>query len=180
MPLISEGAIIADPWTPLADEDAMPEADDVIVSFERLLDEQDALDRRNGRTGVLLDNAADPEELEHLLGALDLIALRFPAFTDGRAYSQARVLRLQLGYKGELRATGQVLADQAAFMLRCGFDTFEVDEDQRLEVWRRASRAITLSYQRGFRDTGVATRDMASEQQGAVPRRAAPIVEVVS
>ena len=180
MPLISHGAIVTDTWAPLADDEPAPETDDVIVSLERLLRQQEELFRRKGRMGVVLDNATDPEELEHLLGSLDLIALRFPAFTDGRAYSQARVLRQHLGFEGELRATGQVLADQAAFLLRCGFDTFEVGEDERLEVWQRTGSAITLSYQRGFRDTGLATRDTLNGRKGATAARPAPIVEVVS
>lgn len=150
MPLIRDGEIIEDTWTRLGDDDVLPEDGDAIVSHDRLRDETDAVLWRKGRTGVALTNSEDPAELEPLLGDLDLIALEFPAFTDGRAYSQARLLRSKLGYTGELRATGQVLADQAPLMLSCGFDTFEVDDSQNLETWRRAASAMTLTYQRAF------------------------------
>ena len=55
---------------------------------------------------------------------MKLIILDFPKFTDGRAYTQARLLRERLGYTGELRASGAVFIDQLPFLLRCGFDSF--------------------------------------------------------
>ena len=77
---------------------------------------------------VALANTDQPAELKSHLGRLKLIVLHFPKFTDGRAYSQARLLRGRLGYRGELRATGSVLRDQLPFLLRCGFDSFESDQ----------------------------------------------------
>ena len=74
---------------------------------------------------VSLANTDPVEDLAPHLGRLRLIVLEFPKFSDGRAYSQARLLRGRMGYRGELRATGAVLQDQVAFMLRCGFDSFE-------------------------------------------------------
>lgn len=150
MPLIRDGQIIEDAWTRLGDEDALPESGDVIVSFERFQSEREALKARNGRSGVALDNDVEPEDIAELLPKVDLIALTFPAFTDGRAYSQARQLRIQLGYEGELRATGVVLADQAAFLKRVGFDTFETQSSQPVEVWNRAARSMSVAYQRGY------------------------------
>ena len=73
--------------------------------------------------------------------------LTFPAFTDGRAFSQARLLRQRFGYKGEIRATGNVLRDQYAFMQRCGFDAFEVAEDTDLAGWGRSAQAMSRHYQ---------------------------------
>ena len=69
---------------------------------------------------------------------MSLVALVFPKFQDGRAYSQARILRERFGYRGEMRATGQVLRDQFVFMLRAGFDAFEVKKDADAEGLRRA------------------------------------------
>ena len=66
----------------------------------------------------------------------------FPKFQDGRAYSQARILRERLGFRGELRATGQVLRDQFVFMLRAGFDSFEVKKDADAKVVRRGVEAL--------------------------------------
>ena len=147
MPLISNGEIVADPWTPLADDAPLPEAGDVILGLARLQRDAAAIARRSGRTGVALANTETPRALLPYLDDLDLIALAFPAFTDGRAYSQARLLRAGLGFKGELRATGQVLADQAAFMQRCGFDSFEPDKPLHPEDMARAFATWPEVYQ---------------------------------
>ena len=77
-----------------------------------------------------------------------LIALEFAKFTDGRAYSYARLLRQRYGYEGELRAIGQVLRDQLLFMHRCGFDAFEVVKPDAVAAWRAALAEISLFYQR--------------------------------
>jgi uncharacterized protein (DUF934 family) len=158
MPLIKDGQIVDDGWVFLSDEAELPSRGDVIVSLERLKKETDAIQARTGRTGVALDNSIDEGEVEVYLPHLDLIALTFPAFTDGRAYSQARQLRTKYGFEGELRATGNVLADQAAFLHRVGFDSFEVDAAQSLDVWNKAVRSMSVAYQRGY-DGEQATRN---------------------
>lgn len=150
MPLIRDGQIVEDTWTHIDDESALPESGDVIVSLQRFQSEREALRARVGRTGVTLDNNVEPDEVAELLPEIDLIALTFPAFTDGRAYSQARQLRTHLGYEGELRATGTVLADQAAFLKRVGFDTFETESRQPIDVWNRAAQSMSVAYQRGY------------------------------
>lgn len=152
MPVIRNGEQVADSWTRLEDGASLAPTGDVILPLARLEQEGEAIARRPGRTGVLLPNDADPEEIAALLPHLDLVALHFPVFTDGRAYSQARVLRGRLGYDGEIRATGNVLADQAAFMIRVGIDSFETDGRQPPETWRQALHAVTFAYQRGYRD----------------------------
>lgn len=78
---------------------------------------------------LTLANTDDVLQLGDRLAAARLVVLNFPKFTDGRAYSQARLLRERLGYKGGLRATGAVLRDQLPFLLRCGFDSFESDQN---------------------------------------------------
>ena len=161
MPIISNGETVNDPWVMLDDDAALPAEGDVILSLERLKAEQGAIAGRKGRTGVVLPNAADMADLDALPGSLSLVVLEFPAFTDGRAYSQARQLRTKLGYRGELRASGDVLADQAAFMVGVGFDSFEIAPDQSLDVWTRASRSMSLAYQRGY-EGGAATRYRAA------------------
>ena len=150
MPLIKDGQIVEDGWITLDDEAEIPSQGDVIISLERLRQEGDAIKTRTGRLGVALDNSIDESEVEAYLHQLDLIALHFPAFTDGRAYSQARQLRTKLGFTGELRATGNVLADQAAFLARVGFDSFEVDSAQSIDVWNKALRSMSVAYQRGY------------------------------
>lgn len=150
MPLIKDGQFVPDSWTVLEDGAEIPPNGDVIVSLERYISEMDVLNRRVSRVGVALENTADPEEIAPHLSDIDLISLTFPAFTDGRAYSQARQLRHHLGYGGELRATGSVLADQAGFLTQVGFDTFEVPSGQSIDVWNKASGSVTLAYQRGY------------------------------
>ena len=75
--------------------------------------------------------------------------LPFPAFADGRAYSIARQLR-DFGYRGEIRATGNVLPDQLQFMLQVGFDAFDIGERFPLSAWQQASKQMSLAYQRGL------------------------------
>ncbi len=165
MPLIKDGQIVEDNWITLDDEADLPIQGDVIVSLERLEKEADAIKARLGRTGVALENNVDENEVEAYLSHLDLIALTFPAFTDGRAYSQARQLRTKLGFEGELRATGNVLVDQATFLCRVGFDSFEVDTTQSIDVWNQALHSMSVAYQRGY-DGEQATRASTPSSQG--------------
>ena len=96
---------------------------------------------------VSLANTDPVEDLAPHVGRLRLIVLDFPKFSDGRAYSQARLLRGRLGYTGELRATGGVLQDQLPFMLRCGFDSFESDQKGFEEALAKARTLFSVVYQ---------------------------------
>jgi uncharacterized protein (DUF934 family) len=96
---------------------------------------------------VSLANTDPVEDLAPHVGRLRLIVLNFPKFSDGRAYSQARLLRGRLGYRGELRASGGVLQDQLPFMLRCGFDSFESDQKGFGEALAKARRLFSVVYQ---------------------------------
>ena len=98
-------------------------------------------------TVLTLGNTDRVEDLAPHIGRLKLIVLHFPKFSDGRAYSQARLLRGRLGYRGELRATGGVLQDQALFMLRCGFDSFESDQKGFGEALAKARGLFSVVYQ---------------------------------
>ncbi len=153
MPLIKIGETVADTWVMLADDTPTPKSGDIILSFERFTLHGSVRAcgvGRSGRLGVVLPNDVDPVDLEPVLDQLALVALAFPAFTDGRAYSQAVLIRDRLGFEGEIRATGHVLADQAAFMLRCGFDAFEIDDRASTETWQSAIGSMTGVYQRGY------------------------------
>jgi uncharacterized protein (DUF934 family) len=96
---------------------------------------------------VALANTDSLDALRTHIGRLKLIVLNFPKFTDGRAYSQARLLRGRLGYRGELRATGAVLQDQLPFLLRCGFDSFESDQPGFGPALARARTLFSVVYQ---------------------------------
>jgi uncharacterized protein (DUF934 family) len=96
---------------------------------------------------VEIANTVDVETLRGELARLAVIVLEFPKFTDGRAYSQARLLRGRLGYKGELRARGAVFLDQLPFLLRVGFDAFESDQKGFGEALARARTLFSVVYQ---------------------------------
>jgi uncharacterized protein (DUF934 family) len=96
---------------------------------------------------LMLANTEDVLHLGERLDGINLIVLDFPKFTDGRAYSQARLLRERLGYRGELRATGAVFLDQLPFMLRCGFDSFESSQKGFAEALARARTLFSVVYQ---------------------------------
>jgi uncharacterized protein (DUF934 family) len=150
MPLLKHGELIEDPWRRLADDEPLPGTDAglarVIVTLARWRADR-ALAGRRGPLGLLLRNSEPPAAIRNDVGLFDLIALEFPKFTDGRAYSQARALRERLGFRGELRATGQVLVDQLLFMQRCGFDAFEIAKGEPLEAWRKAIASFSVFYQ---------------------------------
>ena len=119
----------------------------VTVPLARWLEQREALRFHNGPVGVRLNGFDDPAELREDLRRLPLVALGFEKFTDGRAYSQARLLRERYGYGGELRATGDVLRDQLYFMRRCGFDSFELAEGQDPAQAAQAFDEIGVQYQ---------------------------------
>ena len=147
MPLIKHGRLVEDPWVSLDDDAELPREAPVIVTLERWRGERDALIRRGGRLGIRLAADQSSDEIADDLDRFALVALDFPKFTDGRAYSTARLLRERHGFKGEVRATGQVLRDQFLFMHRCGFDAFEVKSADMLEAWHKAMGEFSLSYQ---------------------------------
>lgn len=86
----------------------------------------EAFAEQTNAVAVRIEPGGDARELLHHLDRLARVDIAFPAFTDGRGYSAARILR-EAGYKGELRAVGDVLLDQLAYMRRCGFDVFAPD-----------------------------------------------------
>ena len=95
------------------------QVDDAAVTVDSFLDQQDA-------SAVRVEPGDAARALIPHLERLSLVEVNFPAFGDGRGYSSARLLR-EAGYEGELRAVGDVLVDQVAYMRRCGFDAFEPD-----------------------------------------------------
>jgi uncharacterized protein (DUF934 family) len=119
------GAFEADTWSKVG-ADAPIGDGPVIVSKKRWLAERGALGARTAPLGLQLEPGESLEDIASDLPQFALIALSFPKYSDGRAFSTARLLREKYGYAGELRAVGNVLNDQVAFMWRVGFDTLEV------------------------------------------------------
>src|SRR3569833_3213748 len=149
MPLVKGGKIVADAFAHVADEDAaLPEQAAILVTAKRFLaDPEGLLGRPGGKCGVIWPNNRDVDELVPYLGRLASVGLVFPTFRDGRAYSQARLLRERYAYRGELRATGQVLRDQFVFMLRAGFDAFEVEKQSDAEAFAQTVQRYSVFYQ---------------------------------
>lgn len=148
MPLIKEGVLAEDQWQSPADEDDLPEGP-VIVSLDRWQVERETLEARNTPIGLRLQSDQTPALVADDLDRFSVIALEFPKFNDGRAYSYARLLRERYGFKGELRAVGNVLRDQFLLMQRCGFDAFEVANEAAAAEWERAISEISVTYQPG-------------------------------
>jgi uncharacterized protein (DUF934 family) len=98
-------------------------------------------------TGVIVPNDADVEALAPDLPRLALVALQFPKWTDGRAYSQARLLRVRLRFRGEVRAIGDVVVDMLPLLARTGFDAAQLRADQKPEAARHALAAFSGHYQ---------------------------------
>ena len=99
----------------------------------------------NGQNVLELANTEDPRTLN--LAGVSRIDLNFPKFTDGRAYSQAFLLRRRLGFTGELRATGDVLIDQLVQMQRSGFDVAVLRADQNVDFAQRQFDRFSAFYQ---------------------------------
>lgn len=128
------GAFEPDPWVIVDAEEPLPEHADAIVPSARFLAERDALIASNRPLGLLIGVRDKVEDVADDLARFSLVAIDFPAYTDGRGYSAARLLRDRYGYKGEIRAVGNVLADQVPLMIRCGFDAFAVTKPAARKV----------------------------------------------
>ena len=147
MPLIKNGAFAENIFMALADDQEPPLGAPVVVSLKRWQIEGEALIGRNVALGVKLGADQSPDALGDDVHRLALIVLEFPKFRDGRGYSWARLLRQRLGFKGEIRAAGEVLRDQWLFKSRCGIDAFEVKPGTRIEDFRTALAEQTVFYQ---------------------------------
>ena len=147
MPLVKNGTIATDIFVHVPDGAELPGDGAVLVTAARFLEDPEALLHREGKLGVIWPNSRDVDDLVPFLDRLAVIALVFPTFRDGRAYSQARLLRERHGYDGELRAAGQVLRDQFVFMLRAGFNAFEVKKQSDAEAFAVTSKRYSVFYQ---------------------------------
>jgi uncharacterized protein (DUF934 family) len=147
MPLVKDGKITSDLFVHVPEGAELPGDGAILVAAARFLEDPEALLKRAGKVGVIWPNNRDLDDLVPYLGRLAAVALVFPSFRDGRAYSQARLLRERHGYDGELRATGQVLRDQFVFMLRAGFDAFDVKKDSDAEAFAATAKRYSVFYQ---------------------------------
>lgn len=150
-----------DIFTDVADEDEIPQGP-VILSLTRFQSEGDALIGANRPVGVRVQSDEEIEALAYDLPRIAVVALVFPKFRDGRHYSAARILRERYGYAGEIRAVGDVLREQAHFMVRCGFDAFIPADDSTPEEWAGVGTRYRHVYQRATDDREPAFVERAS------------------
>jgi uncharacterized protein (DUF934 family) len=147
MPLVKNARITTDLFVHVADGAELPGDGAILVSAARFLEDPEAVLKHAGKVGVVWPNNRDLDDLVPYLDRLAAVALVFPSFRDGRAYSQARLLRERHGYDGEMRPTGQVLRDQFVFMSRAGFDAFEVKKDADADAFAETMKRYSVFYQ---------------------------------
>lgn len=146
--IIKDRQIVKDHFQ-LITEGVLPAAP-VYVSLDYYLQNQETVLSHAFPKGVVLKPDQSPELLGDTIQRLDLIALDFPAFADGRGYSHAWLLRNRLSFKGELRATGDVFKDTLFYLSRCGFDSYAVRADKDMEEALQGLSDFTESYQAGI------------------------------
>ncbi|MCQ8104148.1 DUF934 domain-containing protein [Methylomonas sp. SURF-2] len=146
MPIIKDQRILENTWTFVADDAPLP-GGDITVSAQRWTEDKAALSQHAGKLGVRLAPTDNIAALGEDLSLIKLIELNFPAFNDGRAFSQARLLRSRYGYQGEIRAVGNYMADQVFYLHRVGVDAFEVNHPKELELALSAFKDFTVRYQ---------------------------------
>ncbi|MBI3373525.1 MAG: DUF934 domain-containing protein [Betaproteobacteria bacterium] len=182
--VIREGRIANDSWRLLDAEIArlsypaedgllpdFPANPELIVPLALWRRRREDLLERGGRLGVRLAPEDTAETIVADLGHFDLVAVEFPVFTDGRGYSTGRLLRERFGFRGELRAVGDVLHDQLLALYRCGFDAFALREDHDAEAARAAFHEISSFYQGDARDSRPLFRRRVAAEQGALSVR---------
>jgi uncharacterized protein (DUF934 family) len=153
--IIRNGKVVADTWSPIeAADGALPgtlPAGDLIVPLAAWLAHRTDLlahAKASGqRLGIRVVGQDDPDSFAGDLQHFALIAVHFPQFGDGRGYSLARLLRERFGYRGELRAVGDVIRDNLFYLAQCGFDAFEIAAPADLEAALKSLADFSESYQ---------------------------------
>jgi len=147
MALLKQGAVVADPFTDVSQAESISATGALIVSLAQWQEQREALAARADKLGIILRSDEKPELIAADLEHFDVIALDFPTFGDGRAYSSARLLRDRYQYSGEIRAVGDVLLEQLHFMNRVGFDAYKIASEHALRDWEVAAGDISVWYQ---------------------------------
>ena len=147
MPLLINHAVAEDSWL-LVDVDNFSTHlnEDIVVPYELFSEHTDALLNAEGKLGVRINGDQNLDLLLQNLDKLSLIAIEFPAFTDGRGFSFARILR-RSGFTGQIRAEGDVTRDRLEYMERCGFDAFAIPADRYSDDIVTAFGEVPVRYQ---------------------------------
>ena len=143
--------VTTDEWQFLQQtEKYQPQAADqqpLLVPMKDWLEQPNNWSEYSAKLGVWLAPDDAPDQIQQHLHHFDVLAIHFPNFTDGRGYTSARLLRQRYDYDGELRAIGEVLCDQLFYLMRCGFDSFALRDDQDTQDCITALSAFDYSYQ---------------------------------
>ena len=142
-----QAGIAEDAFTWVPDEEILPKGD-VIISLTRFQADGERLLGEGRAIGVRIEADEAVEDLAYDLPRLAVVALAYPKYQDGRAFTGARLLRERFAYAGEVRAVGDVLREQAGFMVRCGFDAFEPADGSSAQEWQAATQRFRHVYQR--------------------------------
>ena len=150
MAVFANGAFVSDPWRMPGADGHVATGSHAILTLAQWREHWTTFAGASNPIGLLLEPGAPLAELAADLKRFALIVLAFPKYTDGRAYSMAHQLR-DMGYGGQLRATGNVLFDQLQLMTRCGFDSFEISHAPTLRLLESGRRPdVANFYQPGF------------------------------
>ena len=147
--LLKNRAFVPDRWTHIAGDNAQLDADGPLLLPLARWQEQRAglLALPPERLGIWLSGEEEPDAIGTDIARFGCIAIHFPSFMDGRGFSCGRLLRERHGYRGELRAMGDIIPDQLHYLWRCGFDAFELPDSVSLETALRCLDAFSTAYQ---------------------------------
>jgi len=149
MKIIKDKKITEDNWTHLADSDDIT-IGNVSVSLSRWKEEKKVLSNHKGDIGIRLSPSDTIEEIANDLNTLSSVILDFPAFTDGRSFSQARILRGQYNFDGEIRAIGKYMPDQIFYLSRVGVNAFQLENTSQLNLALSLLNDFTVNYQQSI------------------------------
>ncbi|KAF3981640.1 MAG: DUF934 domain-containing protein [Methylococcales symbiont of Hymedesmia sp. n. MRB-2018] len=146
MKIIKDKKIIEDNWSHITDDDAIS-LGNITISLSRWNDEKSSLGSHTGKIGIRLAPSDIIEDISDDLNKISLIGLEFPAFTDGRSFSHARLLRSRYGFKDEIRAMGNFMPDQVFYLSRVGVNAFQLNNSDQLEAALSTMNDFTVQYQ---------------------------------
>lgn len=127
MPTFKDGQLVEDSYVFVNSKEEIPDSGKIVVALGKFLEITEELVTRQGQWGIRLNVDSEPELLTPWLEQVNYIEVTFPKFSDGRGYSTAQLLRRRLGYRGELRAVGDIGLDQVGYLQRSGFDSFNFE-----------------------------------------------------
>ena len=143
--VIKNGQLVNDDWNRVDEVGLFPEGK-ILISMSSWNEQQVQFFKRYGEIGIWMESNENPEEIENL-ERIPVIGILFENFMDGRGFSIARLLRERLDYQGEIRAIGSPIRDQLSYMVKCGFDAFDLADHYDLEEALASLNDFSESYQ---------------------------------